>query len=377
MRIALLLIPLLLSSFFTPAARADIVYLRDGKTIEGKVTLNEDDNTYRIDTTRGSVIKPANDIQRIVKAKLPQEVFTERFASVDRKDLNELASLVTWAREKYLVPQKQKVCGLILKIDPNHEMARRELGYTVFENEWILEKDLRKKQLDLGLVKYKGEWVSRKEHSRLVFKEETERLATLFKSVESDNHIVVDYAVRKIMAYKGKRAYELFTPYLNSPHESVRLVAVSVLSQFPARAGDKGEKPAREAVEAARKIFNLALAEPSPKVLKVTSICLRKFHPDETFRQALETLVKPGDAGTIERAREIATQLLLKKRIPGVFDLLVTTETAAEKGGVGEVKENKEILQLLSSSLGVDHGYKKEDWKKWWKENEWRFRDVP
>ena len=183
--------------------------------------------------------------------------------------------------------------------------------------------------------------------------------------------------MRPTRAATRKRAYELFIPYLNSPHESVRLVAVSVLSQFPARAGDKGKEPAREAVEAARKLFNLALAEPSPKVLKVTNICLRKFHPDETFRQALEALVKPGDAGTIERAREIATQLLLKKRIPGVFDLLVTTETAAEKGGVGEVKENKEILQLLSSSLGVDHGYKKEDWKKWWKENEWRFRDVP
>lgn len=377
MRIPLLLIPLLLSSFFTSAARGDIVYLRDGKTIEGKVTLSEEDNTYRIDTTRGSVIKPARDIQRIVKAKLPQEVFIERFTSVDRKDLNELASLVTWAREKYLVTQKQKVCGLILKIDPHHEMARRELGYTVFENEWILEKDLRKKQLDLGLVKYKGEWVSRKEQSRLIFKEETQQIATLFKSVESDNHIVVDYAVRKIMAYKGKRPYELFTPYLESPHESVRLVAVSALSQFPATGKDRKKKPAREAVEAARKLFNLALAEPSPKVLKVTSLCLRKFHPEETFRQALETLVKAEDAGSIERAREIATQLLLKKRIPGVFDLLVTTETAARKGGIGEVKENKEILQLLSSSLGVNHGYEQDDWKKWWKENEWRFRDVP
>ena len=378
MRIPLLLISLLLSSYLTPAARGDIVYLRDGKTIEGKVTLSEEDNTYRIDTTRGSVIKPVRDIQRIVKAKLPQEVFIERFAAVDRKDLNELASLVTWAREKYLVTQKHKVCGLILKIDPNHEMARKELGYTVFENEWILEKDLRKKQLDLGLVKYKGEWVSRKEQSRLIFKEETEQLATLFKSVESDNHIVVDYAVRKIMAYKGKRPYELFPPYLESPHESVRLAAVSALSQFPAL-GSKNRKksPTQEAVGAARKLFNLALLEPSPKVLKVASICLRKFHPDETFRHALETLVKPGDAGTIERAREIATQLLLKKRIPGVFDLLVTTEAAAEKGGIGEVKENKEILQLLSTSLGVNHGYEKDNWKKWWKENEWRFRDVP
>ena len=82
-------------------------------------------------------------------------------------------------------------------------------------------------------------------------------------------------------------------------------------------------------------------------------------------------------AGAIERAREIATTLLLKKRIPRVFDLLVTTEPVTEKGGIAEVKENKEILQLLSSSLGVNHGYEKEDWKKWWKENEWRFRDVP
>ena len=377
MRIPLLLIPVLLSSYFTPAARGDIVYLRDGKTIEGKVTKSERDNTYRIDTTRGSVIKPAGDIQRIVKAKLPQEVFIERFTSVDRKDLNELASLVTWAREKYLIPQKQKVCGLILKIDPNHEMARRELGYTVFENEWILEKDLRKKQLDLGLVKYKGEWVSRKEQSRLVFKEETEQLATFFKSVESDNHIVVDYAVRKIMAYKGKRPYELFTPYLNSPHESVRLVAVSALSQFPARAKDRKGKPAPEAIDAARKLFNLALVEPSPKVLKVTNLCLRKFHPDDTFGQALQTLIKPGEPGIIERAREIATQLLLKKRIAGVFDLLVTTNAATDKGGIGEVKENKEILKLLSSSLGVNHGFEKADWEKWWKENEWRFRDVP
>lgn len=376
MRIQLLLTSFLLSSLFALAARADIVHLRDGKTIEGKVTRNEADNTYRIETTRGSVVKPAGDVQRIVKAKLPQEVFTERYASVDREDLNELASLVTWAREKYLVPQKQKVCGLILKIAPNHEMARRELGYTVFENEWILEKELRKKQLDLGLVKFKGEWVSKEEQSRLIFKEETEQLATLFKSVESDNHIVVDYAVRKIMAYKGPRPYEVFTPYLESPHESVRLVAVSVLSQFPAAGKGGKTRPSPQAVAAAQKIYRLAIAEPSPKVLKVTNICLRKFHPDDTFRRALATLIESGDAGIIERAREIASQLLLKKRIPGVFDLLVTRRGAAGNG-IAEVKENAQILELLSSSLGVNHGYDREAWKKWWKENEWRFRDVP
>ena len=131
---------ILLIALSAGALRGDVVYLQDGKTIEGRVTRNELDNTYRIETTRGTVIKPARDVQRIVKAPLPQEVFLKRFASVNRGNIDDLATLVTWAREKHLTPQKQKVCQLILKIDPNHEMARRELGHTVFENEWILEK---------------------------------------------------------------------------------------------------------------------------------------------------------------------------------------------------------------------------------------------
>ena len=367
----------LLSALSAGPLYADIVYLRDGKKIEGKVTLNEVENTYRIETTRGAVIKPARDVKRIEKAPLPQDVFIKRFSAVDRMSLDDLAGLVTWAREKQLIPQKQKVCRLILKIDPNHEMARRELGYTVFENEWILEKELRKKQLNLGLVKYKGEWVSKEEQDRLIFKGDTEQLASLFKSVQSDNHIVVDYAVRKIMAYTGSRPYELFTPYLGSPHESVRLVAVSALSKFPATIPKGETEPPGKALEAAHKLYSMVLSEPSPKVIKVTNICLRRFYPDETFRQALETLLQPGDEGSIERAAEIANQLLLKRRVPAVFDLLVTRRPATEKGGLAEVKENAKILELLSESLGVNHGYDSESWKKWWQENKDRFRDVP
>ncbi len=375
MKTNLLHTAILLSALSAGSLRADIVYLRDGKTIEGKITLNEEENTYRIETTRGAVIKPVRDVQRVVKAPLPQDVFIKRFGTVDRASLDDLAGLATWARENYLVSQKQKICKLMLKIDPNHEMARRELGYTVFENEWILEKELRKKQLDLGLVKYRGEWVSTEERERLIFKGDTEHLSSLFKSVQSDNQIVVDYAVRKIMAYTGSRPYELFTPYLESPHESVRLVAVSALSKFPAETPKGKTRPSAAAVKAARKLYGLVLAEPSPKVIKVTNICLRRFYPEETFRQALDTLLQPGDEGSIERAAEIANQLLLKNRVPPVFDLLVTKK--AGNGGVAEVKENEKILELLRESLGVDHGYDAAVWKKWWKENEARFRDVP
>ncbi|HBO51623.1 MAG TPA: hypothetical protein DD471_06530, partial [Planctomycetes bacterium] len=58
-----------------------------------------------------------------------------------------------------------------------------------------------------------------------------------------------------------------------------------------------------------------------------------------------------------------------------VFDLLMTKK--AGNGGVAEVKENEKILELLRGSLGVDHGYDSAVWRKWWQENEARFRDVP
>ena len=89
---------ILLIALSAGALRGDVVYLQDGKTIEGRVTRNELDNTYRIETTRGTVIKPARDVQRIVKAPLPQEVFLKRFASVNRGNIDDLATLVTWTR---------------------------------------------------------------------------------------------------------------------------------------------------------------------------------------------------------------------------------------------------------------------------------------
>ena len=397
---------ILLIAISSGAPRADVVYLQDGKTIEGKVTRNDLEKTYRIETTRGTVIKPIGDVQRVVKAPLPQDVFLKRFASVDRESLDDLATLVTWTREKHLSSQKQKVCRLILKIDPNHEMARRELRYTVFENEWILEKELRKKQLQLGLVKYKGEWVSKDERERLEFKRDAQLLDTLFKSVQSDNRIVVDYAVRKIMGYDCQRPYELFMPYLESPHEIVRMIAVSALAKFPVVGKDGEMKPSAKADEAAHKLYKLALTEPSPDVIKATNICLRLFYPDETFRQALETLVgtgdpggiertgeiasrpaqpdetfretllEGGDPGIIERAGEIADFLLLKKRVPWVFNLLVIPKAPAG-GGITEMKENAKIRELLREALGADLGYNLAAWEKWWEENQDRFTDVP
>ena len=53
MKANLLHTAILLSALSAGSLQADIVYLRDGKSIEGKITLNEEEHTYRIATTRG------------------------------------------------------------------------------------------------------------------------------------------------------------------------------------------------------------------------------------------------------------------------------------------------------------------------------------
>ncbi len=367
----LILIAILASS---PLA-ADIVHLRSGQQIEGKVRKNLSDGTYTIETSRGRVVKPIDDVLRVEKAPLPATVFDERFADVARGDLDALAELVTFCREKRLLPRKKKVSRLILEIDPHHEMARKELGYIVFENEWILEKELRKKRTELGLVKYHGEWMSPEEKRRRVLDAEREEIDGLFISVRSDNKIVLEYAIRKLMAYDGPHACELFTSYLGDADEHVRLVATSCLSRFPLKKSESTGKYDPRGVSTAKTLYEVFLREPSDRVVEVLLVCLRRFHPDETFRSTLATLRTRTRPEIVARAGRLAEALLLKRRMPDLCRAIVTTR--ANAGGNIEEVQNKAIHRLLTDTVGVDHGYDIEEWLRWWRKNEWRFRDVP
>jgi hypothetical protein len=366
---------LILTLLAAPPLAADIVHLKSGKLIEGKVHKDISRGTYTIETPLGTVVKPIRDVLRVEKAPLPATVFDRRFAKVDQEDVQDLAKLVAFCREKRLVPRKHKVCRLILEIDPNHEMARKELGYVVFENEWILDKELRKKRTELGLVKHLGEWMSPEEKRRRVIEAERKEVAGLFKSVRSDNKIVLEYAVRKLMAYGGPYAYELFTPYLEDANEHVRLVTASALSRFPVKKSKSTGTYDPRGAKPTKSLYEVFLLEPSEKVVEVLLICLRRFHPDETFRSTLATLQTDTRPEILTRASRLAEGLLLKRRMPDVCRALVTTRTGPD--GKVERVENPAIHKLLTNTINVDHGYDVEEWLGWWKKNEWRFRDVP
>jgi len=357
---------------------ADIVYLRGGKTIEGKVSRDARTGDYRIETPRGTVTKPASEVLRVEKCTLPEEQFRRQLRKTKRDDLDGLSKLVSYAREKGLADEKKTVCKLILVIDPNHEMARRELGYIVFQNEWVLEKEVRKKREELGLVKHLGEWMTTAERDRRVHEADREELAGLMKSIQSDNRVVTDFAVRKILDYSGKRAYDLFLPYLDAPHENVRLVAVSALSKFPPRNNISGTK--KEAAAVARRLWTLYLSEPSPKVLAGLKLCLRIFDPPDSFRRAIETLQTTTIVEERERADKATERLLVKSLVPTLCRALVTRRAAtagSAPSGTTRTVQHAAIRALLVRIFQVDHGYDVRAWLAWWTANSTRFRDSP
>ncbi len=72
--------------------------------------------------------------------------------------------LAVWAEEKKILPSKEikKLFEKVIQLDPNHKEARKKLGYVYYKNKWISYWDyeeLYDKEMRLkGYVKYKGDW---------------------------------------------------------------------------------------------------------------------------------------------------------------------------------------------------------------------------
>jgi hypothetical protein len=342
----------------SPAA-ADIVHLKTGRKIEGTTAPGPKEGTVEVRTGDGSVVViPEAEIARIEKKQSPGDELDERLRRAPPGELEPLEDLLVLAREKRL-PQRAKVIARkILDIDPNHEIARRELGFVVYENQWILEAELKKKK---GLVRFRDEWMTQAEKDRRLIEEARQEVEGHFDLLESDNPHIQEFSLRKILARREPALREVFCRRLRDERETVRMVAVRALAGFPARgAGDE------EAKRIAADLHRLALEEPSENVLKVAHLTLRKFHPAESFRLALETATASPRAEHRQRAGLVLYETLKKAYVPDLC--------RAVAGGNGAAPRT-EVREVLKRALKVDHGYDAAAWLAYWSENQARFTD--
>ncbi len=153
-------------------ARADILHMKDGRQVEGKI-LSETSKLVRIKTRLGELEFPASDIERIERKKSPLEEFEERWDAA--KTADEFFAVGQWADQAKMRKQARKAMKKAVSLDPGHAGANTWLGLVEYKGEWMKpeERDRRMaadqdaSMRARGLVLYGERWVTPEERDKL------------------------------------------------------------------------------------------------------------------------------------------------------------------------------------------------------------------
>jgi len=84
-----------------------------------------------------------------------EEVAYRRLAPRVADNVEQQWKLAQWCRERYLTDEREVHLRRILQLDPDHLPARRALGYSQVEGEWLTRDQWRRRQ---GYEYYRGRW---------------------------------------------------------------------------------------------------------------------------------------------------------------------------------------------------------------------------
>jgi hypothetical protein len=196
---------LLAAALFVPAgsgARADVLELADGTKLEGKV-IQEKDGFVWVRTLGETKKVPKADVKNRVAGKAPVDVLAELEAKIaaDPKDVESLWAYYLFCTEhaaesKDLAAKAKPIPGRIVKIAPEHELAREALGEAKFEGKWVKKEDIARLEA---------------EAARRVKKEMHEKnYGVVLEVYDADHWLLLDNTGTKDLARKAKELDEAY-----------------------------------------------------------------------------------------------------------------------------------------------------------------------
>ena len=145
---------------------ADIVVLKNGNRIEGIVSIKGD--SIVVTLPYGKMTINRDQIVKIISSITPLEKYLQQQSQLIHNDIKGHYKLAQWCRSNGLVPQWQQELQQVLQIDPNHEQARKDLGYVRHEGRWLSHDEIMAKR---GYIKYKDQWLAREEYNSIVIEQ--------------------------------------------------------------------------------------------------------------------------------------------------------------------------------------------------------------
>jgi len=136
-------------------ARGDVVHLEGGRVIEGATKIEGDRVIVALES--GKIALPMRGVVRIEQTRPAIDEVRAREAAMGRDDVAALLELANFCRERDLRAKEHELLQRVLRIAPNHEEARRRLGYVRAKEGWITGPDRARREESVELAKRREE----------------------------------------------------------------------------------------------------------------------------------------------------------------------------------------------------------------------------
>jgi len=367
-----------------PAVRsnAEIFILKSGGRIEGE-HLNpnrERGQPYYVRTESGVRLALADSAvaRMIVKSELDKQY--EALAARLENTVEGHWNMAEWCKEAGLSDQRKRHLQAVIALDPNHEDARKALGYQRFGSRWLTQEE---HMQSLGYVKYKGAWrlkqeieiASRQEQQDLAVKKLRKDIRIWLDQIVSGGRMA-DAASRSLNALQDPNAAPALAEVLGDSQQprAVRKRCLDILATLPTNA-------------AIPTLCNVAMSD-SDGTLQDGCLDLLKQQGANIAVPFFINELKSKSNARINRAADCLARLGDKSATLPLINALVTEhrETVSMGGGAGSISagpggfstgksamvikkrlENSSVRSALSTLYpGVNFNYNIDEWRAWY-----------
>ncbi len=155
----------ILVSLLLPAwAWADEVHLRNGSALQGRVT--EQGDRVMVELDYGTVTVDRKDVGSIDRGANVLDDLDQKLKAAQTAD--QIYEAGVWADRQGFANRARAAFARAIVVDPNHENARKALGYVKYEDRWMTPDEVHRAQ---GKVLYEGTWVTPEQRAALREKE--------------------------------------------------------------------------------------------------------------------------------------------------------------------------------------------------------------
>jgi len=136
-------------------ALADVVYLRDGRKLEGSIT--REGSTLVVRHRFGEARVQQSDVLKIVDTSDRWDELEKLRSELSQGTADERYRFAAFARDNDFPEEARRAFLDVLRVDIDHAGARAALGYVRHGDAWVTLED--KHRLE-GKVEHQGEWIT-------------------------------------------------------------------------------------------------------------------------------------------------------------------------------------------------------------------------